>query len=358
MIHGGDIYSFLEQTGKKPLDFSENTSPLGLPDGVKAAIIEAVDLYGAYPDIQCRKLKEAVSAYYQVESEYLLFGNGAADLIFKIAYGLKPKTALVLAPTFAEYELALKKVGCKITYEYIKQEEDFLLTSRILNQIPGKEIIFICNPNNPTGQLCDLELLMQIANKCQEEHCMLVIDECFMDFVTAQEQHSFLKQVNDYSHVIILKAFTKLFAMAGLRLGFAICSNHSTLETLQDAGQPWSVSTVAQVAGIAACKEICYVKQMLEIVKTERVYLTTQLRNLGYQVWEGHANYLFFKGESDLKERLYQQGIMIRSCSNYVGLDKTYYRIAVKTHKDNETLIGAMEHGKINYDSGDNIQCR
>lgn len=341
-MHGGDIYSFKRETGKTPLDFSENTNPYGLPKGVQDKIIESVALCNVYPDPQCRELTEAVATYYGIAKEQVLFGNGAADIIFKIAYALRPKKALILAPTFAEYELSLQNVGTEIQYFNLEEMQEFSLTEAILTAIPGNNMVYICNPNNPTGKVCSRELMVKIAETCKKHGAYLVVDECFLEFVSAPSACSLMGEIEAFDQLIILKAFTKLFAMAGLRLGFCISSNPELLGSVQQAGQPWSVSTVAQVAGIACCQEHTYVEESLADIQIERAYLMGAMQELGIKTYESDANYILFRGPEDLAEHLRMQGIMIRSCGNYVNLDDTYYRIGVKRHLDNEKLVKAL----------------
>ncbi len=342
-MHGGDIYSFQNETGQMPLDFSENTNPFMLPEGVKKAIIAGIEQYNVYPDPECRNLKNAVSQYYNIKEEQLVFGNGAADLIFKIAYGLRPKCALILAPTFSEYELALQKVDTKVEYFCLKEEEQFAVTEEILTRIPGHDIVYICNPNNPTGKVCSKALMQKIAQTCKENQAYLVVDECFMDFVPEWNHYSLLEEVEKYDNIIILKAFTKIFAMAGLRLGFGVSSNQSLLHGIQNAGQPWSVSTVAQVAGIACCKEDAYVKESLADIQKEKQYVKEALENLGFFVYESDANYLLLKSELDLAEALKCKGIMVRPCGNYHNLTKEYFRIGIKRRGENQKLVKALQ---------------
>ncbi len=336
-IHGGDIYSFAAEQGVQPLDFSENTNPLSMPQGVKDAIVAAIDQYAAYPDTQCRALTTAAADYYQVPAEYFLFGNGAADLIFKIAYFCKPKQVLLLAPTFAEYEIALQNTGAEISYYPLRAENSFAIAEDILPLAKGKTV-FICNPNNPTGQLCPRALLAQIAAVAER----LIIDECFMDFVQERDTYSFLPLLAQYPNVIVLKAFTKIFALAGLRLGFCLCADTDLLHSINSQGQPWSVSTVAQVAGVACCSEHTYVAESLTLIAKERCFLQQELATLGYTVYPSHANYLLFHAKKHLADALRPQGVMIRSCANYIGLDDNFYRVAVKTHAENLQLIAAL----------------
>ncbi|MFI3171002.1 MAG: histidinol-phosphate transaminase [Eubacteriales bacterium] len=342
-MHGGDIYTFQRATGKTPLDFSENTNPYGLPVGVKNAMLENIDYLNRYPDPNCRALTEVVAHYLGISEDYLLFGNGAADIIYRIAYALKPKKALILAPTFSEYEASLRSVGTEVSYFLLEERNQFTLTEEIIEAIPENNIIYICNPNNPTGKMCEYALMKKIMEACEKHRTYLVVDECFMDFVEKNFEYSLLQEVKTFQHLIILKAFTKVFAMAGIRLGYCITSNKSVLENIKQSGQPWTVSSIAQIAGIACCQENIYLEESLAEIKKERVYMIESLQNLGVRVYESDVNYVLFRYHAHLAESLMKYGIMIRVCNDYNGLDDSYYRVAIKLHHENKKLIMALQ---------------
>lgn len=337
-VHGGDIYRHPDV-----LDFSANINPLGTPESVIRAAQESMLRVAHYPDAHQEKLKQALSAYEQVPGEWLICGNGAAELIFALVQAVRPKQALIPAPTFAEYEQALRGADCRITYEFLKEENDFRLDVGILNQLTEEvDILFLCNPNNPTGLLTDRELLEKIADVCEEKKIRLVADECFLDFVEGQEQLTLKRKLKAGRKLFILKAFTKRYAMAGLRLGYGISADSELLDAMEQRLQPWNVSIPAQEAGIAALREQSYVERAKMLVRQEKRYLIGELRKLGYQVYDSCANYIFFRGEADLGRKLLQEQIMIRDCSNYPGLTKGYYRIAVRLHQENELLLKAV----------------
>lgn len=344
LLHGGDWAGYQAAYGCQPLDFSANISPLGLPEGVQKAIIEAIPMADRYPDPLCRELSAAIAEKEGVPVAYCLCGNGAADLIFRVVAAVKPKKALIPAPCFAEYELALQTVSCSVGLYVLKEEKEFRLEEDFLDSLQeGIDMVFLCEPNNPTGLTSPKELLRKILKRCKEIGAMLVLDECFNDFLDEPMAHTLKEEVTAYPNLLILKAFTKLYAMAGVRLGYCLSSDAALLERMRQAGQPWAVSTLAQAAGMAALREEEYVEKVRDLIRTERAWLKEQLRALDLKVIEGEANYLLFQSKKPLIEPLREKGILLRSCGNYHGLNDTWYRMAVRTHEENKCLIGALE---------------
>ncbi|MBS6196245.1 MAG: threonine-phosphate decarboxylase [Clostridiales bacterium] len=337
-VHGGDIYRY-----PGVLDFSANINPLGTPQSVIQAAADSMASISHYPDACQEKLKGALAEYEQVPEEWLICGNGAAELIFALVQAIRPKKALIPAPTFAEYEQALRGVECEIQYEMLKDEDGFRMGKGILEKISENlDMMFLCNPNNPTGILLDAELLENILRRCQEKQVWLVVDECFLDFVPKPECHTLKGRLAECDRVFLLKAFTKRYAMAGLRLGYGITANSWLLEAMENRLQPWNVSIPAQEAGVAALGEQRYVERARQIIETEKIFLKGELKKLGCQVYDSQANYIFFKGEPDLCQRLIKEQVMIRDCSNYPGLTQGYFRIAVRTHEENLKLLEAL----------------
>lgn len=347
LVHGGDIYSYKN----KILDFSANINPLGLPGSVKKAIIESLDVAEHYPDPFCRKLIKELAKNEEVLQKQLICGNGAADIIFRLALAKKPKKALVLAPTFAEYEEALKTVDCKVLHYILKEENGFEIDANILDDIKNNDydIVYICNPNNPTGKLAEEAILQNILKVCDEKEALFVIDECFLEFCKEYEEKTLKKYINDTKNLLILKAFTKIYAMPGLRLGYAITSNEELLEKLREVSQPWAVSSIAQVAGVHALKEKEYVKKTIELINEERNDLVPKLNELGIKTYKSETNYLLLNIKNaygydavNFKEKLIEKGVLVRSCSNYIGLDENYFRIAVRSKAENLILLKAI----------------
>ena len=212
-IHGGNIYSY-----RDCVDFSANCNPLGTPESVKQAIRDSLECVKDYPQVGYAPLREALGRYEDVEPEYVICGNGAAELIFSLCQAVKPKRALVPAPSFAEYEQALLSTGCQVEHVYLKKEDGFCIQEDFIRSLhKDLDMVFLCNPNNPTGILTEREFLFRVLRYCRELGILLVVDECFLDFVKEPGKYSLKAQLPRYHNLFILKAFTKRYAMAGIR---------------------------------------------------------------------------------------------------------------------------------------------
>lgn len=346
--HGGDIYS-----NDVMLDFSVSLNPCGMPGGVCDAIKIHIRDYETYPDYDCRKLREGISLIEKVDAHNIICGNGAADLIYHVVSAVKPKKALLIVPSFLEYERALRAYDCEVDYFFLKKENDFLLEKQkeaFLTELDrGYDMIFVCNPNNPVGNVLEISFIKEIADKCKEKGTAMVLDQCFIEL---SGQKSMANELISYENVIILNAFTKTYAMAGVRLGYLISSNAGLIKEIKNKRQSWSISSIAQIAGIAATSEQTYLLKSIKTIKKEREYLVKGLTKLGFKIYPGEANFILFENvfetdtlkKIDFKAKLLENQIMIRSCSNFVGLSESFYRIAVKKHVENKLLLLVLEN--------------
>lgn len=334
--HGGDIYRYGDI-----LDFSANLSPLGTPESVKRAVMESAEFCGAYPDPMCRRLRERLSEYEGIPPENIVCGNGADDLIYRAVHVFRPARAVIAVPCFGEYEKALAEVNCRAVRHYLRAEDDFLLGGDIMEKLTSDtDMLILCTPNNPTGQLIPAELMRELSEVCLKKQIIFICDECFLGFAEKGEDYSLKRHMSGYT--VVLRAFTKLYAMAGLRLGYALCGSPELADRLSRSGQYWSVSTPAQAAGIAALSEEEYVRETVRTVSAEREYLSGELKKMGLRVYPSASDYLLFRAGAGLAERLLEEGILIRDCGNYAGLDDSYYRIAVWLHEENVRLTEAL----------------
>ncbi len=344
--HGGNIYKKAKELGISPeeiQDFSANISPLGLPPQIRQAVIGSLEGLVNYPDPECRQLREAIAENDEVREEWITCGNGGADLLYRIAFGLKPRKVLLPVPAFVEYEEALTAAGAEMVY--YRMGEDLLPGEDLLGWITEEiDMLVLCNPNNPTGLLLSRDYLLKVMEKAEKTGVYLLLDECFLEICMEEESHTFIPYLGRFPHLMILKSFTKLYALPGIRLGYLLSSNPDLIGAVDHAGQSWSVSTIAQEAGVCALSLKDYKRRVKEEIARELVYMKDAMASLPVKLYDGQANYLFFRapGCRDLDKQLEKRGFMIRNCSNYVNLGEDYWRVAVKDHSANLRLMEAM----------------
>lgn len=334
-IHGGDIYS-----NKIDLDFSVNINPFGIPDGVKKAMHEAIDSCDRYPDIFGSELRNSIAKHLSNEAftltpENILLGNGASELFMAVVHAIKPRRSVLMAPSFYGYEYALSAVDCDISY--CNAEFDNMDLLKMLGA--DIDIVFLANPNNPTGSLHKINEIIDLLKLCKAYGIYVVIDECFIDF--CEEPDSVIDLIYKYDNMIVVRAFTKIFAIPGVRLGYIAAGSDVLIDSIKRQLPEWNVSVIAQQAGMACLKETDYVKKTASYVSKQRQFLTKGLQQLGFKVIESRANFILFYSDVPLYGLLLDRGILIRDCSNYRGLTQGYYRIAVKTQEQNEVLLKA-----------------
>lgn len=345
--HGGNVYDY----NKIVYDFSANVNPLGMPESVVDVVKNQVEKACVYPDIQGRDLRKQIAVHDGVAFPHIVLGNGVGELIYGLCNALRPERCLVLAPTFSEYEAAIHVFGCKLSRMNLAEKEAFRLTRNEMSDLfswirttTGKRVIFFCNPNNPTGVIVEKQHLLRIADVCEQEGVFLCVDESFLPFLKEEAAYSLKTEVHAYSHLIVLRGFTKFYGMAGLRLGYALTSDEKLLQGLHRVLPPWNTSYLAQAAGVEALQNEEYEQATRDLIEKERAYLVEELqKGLVDRVFSSETNFILFMAEKDLKQKLIPYGILIRDCRSYVNLGERYYRIAVRNHNDNMVLIAALK---------------
>lgn len=342
--HGGYIY----HKDTNILDFSANIHPYGMPEPVMMAMEHALRETIHYPDPDCERLKAAIAAKHGISKKRIVCGNGAADLIFRLALLLNAKKILLPVPTFVEYEEAFctPVLSKPQIIEYPLNTDTFMIEDDILSYLNlSVDVLILCNPNNPTGTMIQYSLLMRIIEKAKRYHIFVILDECFLDFVIRGKDFSVIAQITKYPNVFILKSFTKMYAIPGVRLGYGVCSDLNFVRKMEMTAPSWNVSHIAQAAGIAACQIKDYEEMSAVKIQELRQWMLKEFSQLPVRIWEGNANYLFFQADGcvDLDKKCLMKGISIRHCDNYRGLGKDYYRVAVRKQEENEKLIQILE---------------
>lgn len=337
--HGGDLFGY-----DIKLDFSVNTNPLGTPKTVMQAVVDSASQLCRYPDPQCRELVAALAKYEGVPEEFVLCGCGAAELIYAYCGVMGGGKALLTAPTFSEYAAALEAAGGKADFFSLREEDGFAVSELFLQELEETscKVVFLCNPNNPTGRLISSPVLQEICEICKRRGIRLFVDECFLDLSDVGREASLVHLLGEFPDLFILKAFTKSYGMAGLRLGYCLCGDRALLAAMGRRAQPWNVSLPAQAAGVTALKEQAFLEEARKLIAQERRFLSMNLEKLSFKVYPSQANYLLLKSDVPIFEPLRDRGILIRDCSNYAGLDAGFYRVAVKRREENQLLVEAL----------------
>ena len=348
--HGGigDYLARLHGLNKADLlDFSANINPLGISPVAKKAIQESFDEIIDYPDITYYDLKSSIATYEQIDENQILLGNGGIEVIFNIARVLKPRKALLFAPTFSGYEEALETQNTEITYYKLSPDNNFDYDTGILDAITAElDIMFLCSPNNPSGNIVKPELLEEILDKATENKVILVIDESFIDFVKERESVSAKRYYEKYDNLIIVKSATKFFAIPGLRIGYAYTKSPKIVDLYNKIIVPWCVNSLASVAFIATSNDDEYIKKSKDYIGERKEKLYNDIKDiLGVQPVPPTVNFILFKIDKkmDLQAEMLKRNILIRSCANYVNLGSDYYRVAVRADRENEILVKALK---------------
>lgn len=355
-MHGGNIYG-----NRIEYDFSVNLNPSGPPDAVRDALVKALNHVEEYPDPEYRELRRALANYWRLAEEQLVLGNGASELIPGIIRALAPKTCMVTAPCYSGYETALKAAApsCRIHRIFLREEDDFTLPENICQEIARVKpnLLILTNPNNPNGKRISANRLREIDGACRGAGTVLLMDECFLA-LSGGDVDSLIHCIRSEAlpairigeeglpPTVVLRAFTKTFAIPGVRLGYAVCSGSLAARIRRELPE-WNLSVFAQYAGLAALEPSGYMAASVEMIAQEREYLTAELKKLGLRVFPSDANYILFQSrDRELHRKLLDKGILIRDCRDYHGLTAGLYRAAVRTRRENTALLRCLRNIK------------
>ena len=337
-VHGGDRDTYEGMT-----DFSVNVNPFGPGKAVVEAAKAAMGEIGTYPDSGCGRLREALAEEIGVPGEHLIFGNGASELIFTAVLAERPGKAILPVPAYGEYEQALRAVGCEFCYYKKRRETGFALEEDFLELLnEDVDMIFLSSPDSLTGRLTERTMLWKILARCETYGIRMVVDESFLGFVENAESATILADTKRWRKLFILRTFTKMHAIPGIRLGYAVSSDMAFLEWMEQVRQAWSVSAPAQAAGLAALREKQRIKTTREFTTRERKWMEKELDKIGISHMESHANYLLIESDKDLYGLLLEKQIRIRDCREDKGLGRGYFRISMRQRGDNQRLLDAL----------------
>ncbi len=349
--HGGNVKQICDKYGLNPdeiIDFSASINPLGCPSVVEKAVTEQFNDIRHYPDSQCSDLRKAIAEKTPCNESNVIIGNGSNELFYLIPRALQPKKGVLLQPTFAEFSDAFCNSNIDVI-EIINDDRDFPVINTKISRLKSLEecMVFLCNPNNPTGQLTRREDIIELVK--DNPNRLIVIDEAFMDFVEDDEKYSVIKDAPQMDNLIVVRSLTKFYGFPGLRLGYLV-SNESIVNKLMKYKEPWTVNTIAQIAGLAAINDKEFTANTRQYVSVEKTFLYDGLTMInGIHPFQPTVNFILVRIEdseetsSTIQEVLMKNNILIRNCSNFKGLDETYFRVAVKTRDENQKLLDALK---------------
>ena len=381
-FHGGNIYKiFREKNIKEILDYSSNINPYGIPDSLKKRITENLEILERYPDPDYIELRQKLAHLNKVDISNIILGNGAIEIIFLFMEVINPKKILIVSPTFGEYERAVKaterlenssvlgdsdkkkndKNNCgkqKIEIEYfeLKESDDFKLNIHNLkNELEKKyDLLIICNPNNPTGKFLKLDETEEILKECNKYNTKLFIDEAFIDFLEDGIKESIINTKENKQNLFVTRAFTKFFAIPGLRLGYGVYFDKNLEKEISEKKEPWSVNNIAEMAGLTVLDDTEYIEKTLKWIEEEKIYMYEKLNKIsGIKVYETEVNFITGKIDEKLfseglnvkilREKMIEKGILIRDASNFKFLDERFFRLAIKNRKNNDRVIETLK---------------
>lgn len=351
--HGGDIFDAGERLGipaEELLDFSSNVNSLGPPAQAREILANSLQVVTRYPDIESRKLRRHLSDNLGVPPDRILAGNGSTELIYLLARRFAPRRATTFPPCYLDYWRASELAGAEVTGYVSTDEENFALAESALEM--GSEtadLVWLCNPNNPSGTLIDRDRIGAAAKTHPD--VIFVVDEAFMEFVPDCKERSLIGTPEP--NVIVLRSLTKFFALAGLRLGF-LCADPEVVRHLASVREPWTVNGLAQAVGEHLYDDQDYISRTRAVVAEEREFLMRELTALGgLHPFPSHANFLLIRLDAPgltsagVKRQLLHQRILIRDACNFRGLDSRFFRVAVRVREDNVRLIEALRQALI-----------
>lgn len=362
--HGGNIAKICSAYGLKPddiLDFSANINPLGFPPVIEETVNSNIKTILHYPDPDCCELRKILAAKYLCNEANIVVGNGSTELFYLIPRAASARRGFLFQPTFTEFKRSLRCLGITVDEIICNESDQFRVDLRKINDYRLKHwptnlnntpdsypnIIFLCNPNNPTGHLIKKDDILDLTRGLSDT--LVVVDEAFMEFTSKPEQFSVIPYASEIENLIVVRSLTKLFGIPGIRLGFLVAHSKIT-EMLSAHKEPWSVNSLAQFIGKAAIGDNGFVAKSREYTNKEKIFLYSELSKIsGIHAFEPSVNFILAKLTKDelsasvLYERLIKFGIVIRNCSNFATLSEKYFRVAVRRREENIRLISAIK---------------
>lgn len=353
-FHGSDLEKIEAAYGIKKeniISFSANVNPLGISYRLREGLMEHLDVITSYPDREYTSLRKCIADYTGTDYRNILVGNGSTELISLVIQIQHPKKALIVGPTYSEYEHEVSLGGGRSHYFRLKETDDFRLNPEELQEALSHDIdlLVLCNPNNPTSSQTDRNSMRRILDACKEKGIFVMVDETYVEFSEAASQITAIPLTDYYNNIIILRGISKFFAAPGLRLGYAICGNRQLLKEIDSKKNPWTINSLAAVAGEMMFQDEKYIQDTKALITAERQRICNILDNCpAVRYYPPHGNFILVRilrddiTSMDLFEAAIRQGLMIRDCSTFPFLDNKYIRFCFMNPADNDALLRVL----------------
>ena len=350
-FHGSDLEKIEEIYGIKKEDivsFSANVNPLGVSARIKSELASHIDAISSYPDREYTKLRSVIAAYCGTDKDNILVGNGSTELITLFIKTISPKKAVIIGPTYSEYERELSLAGGSSLYFPLNEADDFALDDKSLISSLNEsvDILILCNPNNPTSTAVTRKQMRHILDACKTYNIFVLIDETYIEFCENYDNINCVPLTASYNNLCLLRGTSKFFASPGLRLGYAICQDADLMKDIAAIKDPWTINSLAEVAGQLMFTDREYIDATKKLIFSERARVVLALRKInGIKVYEPSANFVLCRitkpgVDADiLFDKAIRANMMIRNCSSFPYLDNTYFRICFMNPEDNNRLL-------------------
>ncbi|MCI5621775.1 MAG: aminotransferase class I/II-fold pyridoxal phosphate-dependent enzyme [Lachnospiraceae bacterium] len=353
-FHGSDLEKIERIYGIKKEDivsFSANVNPLGVSPKLRSTLASHIDAITTYPDREYTSLRNCIAEYAGTEADHVIVGNGSTELISLFIQIKHPKKAVVIGPTYSEYEREISLGGGTTLYYPLKEENDFILdvedfTSSLNESV---DLVVICNPNNPTSSCINRQTMRRILDVCKRYDIFVMVDETYVEFANNMEEITAVSLTNYYNNIIILRGTSKFFAAPGLRLGYAITGNTDLIKLINTRKNPWTINSLAVIAGEIMFTDQEYIKETKELISSERDRIYEILKNHpDFKVYQPSGNFMLVKllrsdiTSQDLFDKAIRQGMMIRDCSTFPFLDNKYIRFCIMSREMNDKLLSCL----------------
>lgn len=353
-FHGSDLEKIEKVYGIKKEEitsFSANVNPLGISPRLRSTLSERIDAITGYPDREYTSLRRSIAAYCGADMEHILVGNGSTELISLFIQLISPKKSLILAPTYSEYEREIGLTGGEFSYFFLNESNEFRLDGdKLINRLDSSlGLLVLCNPNNPTSSAIKKGEMNRILEACKKYNIFCLVDETYVEFAQDMEDITAIPLIKEYNNLIILRGISKFFAAPGLRLGYAICSNLEVLKTINERKNPWTINTLAAIAGEIMFTDTGYIQATKNLIDSERSRVWDTLTTCkNVKLYPPFANFILIKilkkevTASQVFDAAIRKGLMLRDCSTFAGLDETFIRFCFMSPEKNDELLQVL----------------